>query len=156
MSITVSDGNAQDVKELYITVTNENEPPEFQHDTYSISGDEGEVSVCYVSIFFEYIFMLQKTYPLLCIFQAGMMIGSPNYGVLDPEIDSTLSFSMNCPPFSIHPSTGYITLRQSFIYCHLYLATVYVFISKDCKKFNITIFNVEETIFRYFQCTIRC
>lgn len=60
MSVTVSDGNAQDVKELYINVTNENEPPEFQQDTYSISGDEGEVSVCIVSIVFEYIFMLQN------------------------------------------------------------------------------------------------
>ena len=111
MSVTFSDGNAQDVRELYITVTNENEPPEFQQDTYSISGDEGEVSVCFVYIVFEYIFLLQKTYPLLCIFQAGMMIGSPNYGALDPDSDSTLSFSMNCPPFSIDPSTGYITLR---------------------------------------------
>ena len=56
MSVTVSDGNAKDVSELYINVTNENEPPEFQHDTYSISRDEGEVSVCYVSIVlsFEY------------------------------------------------------------------------------------------------------
>lgn len=40
-----------------------------------------------------------------------MMIGSPNYRALDPDSDSTLSFSMNCPPFSIDPSTGYITLR---------------------------------------------
>nr|XP_022298872.1 protein dachsous-like [Crassostrea virginica] len=87
MSVTVSDGNAQDVKELYINVTNENEPPEFQQDTYSISGDEGE---------------------------AEMMIGSPNYGALDPDSDSTLSFSMNCPPFSIDPSIGYITLSVPY------------------------------------------
>lgn len=87
-----------------------------------------------------------------------MMIGSPNYGALDPDSDSTLSFSMNCPPFSIDPSIGYITLRLSFKYLLvvLYLATLSSVSSKDCKKFNITIFNVEETIFRYFQCTVRC
>ena len=45
MSVTVSDGNAQDVKELNITVTNQNEPPEFQYEDYSISGNEGEVVV---------------------------------------------------------------------------------------------------------------
>ena len=56
MSVTVSDGNAQDVKELSITVTNQNEPPEFQYEDYSISGNEGEVVVfllhLHVHVFF--------------------------------------------------------------------------------------------------------
>ena len=55
MSVTVSDGNAQDVKELSITVTNQNEPPEFQYEDYSISGNEGEVVnlICCTMLFFK-------------------------------------------------------------------------------------------------------
>ena len=51
MSVTVSDGNAQDVKELIITVTNQNEPPEFQYEDYSISGNEGEVVVLLLHLY---------------------------------------------------------------------------------------------------------
>lgn len=43
MSVTVSDGTDQDIKELHIDVTDINEAPTFISDTFSVSGNEGEV-----------------------------------------------------------------------------------------------------------------
>lgn len=43
MSVTVSDGTDQDIKELHIDVTDINEAPTLISDTFSISGNEGEV-----------------------------------------------------------------------------------------------------------------
>lgn len=48
MSVTVSDGTGQDIKELHIDVTDINEAPTFIFNTFSISGNEGEV--CMLSL----------------------------------------------------------------------------------------------------------
>lgn len=48
MSVTVSDGTGQDIKELHIDVTDINEVPTFISNTFSISGNEGEV--CLLSL----------------------------------------------------------------------------------------------------------
>lgn len=48
MSVTVSDGTGQDIKELHIDVTDINEAPTFISNTFSISGNEGEV--CLLSL----------------------------------------------------------------------------------------------------------
>ena len=44
--------------------------------------------------------------------QAGTMLDVPiNYGVIDPDIGTVLSFSMDCPPFSVESNTGFVFLR---------------------------------------------
>lgn len=39
------------------------------------------------------------------------MLGSPDYGVTDPDANSVLSFSIDCSQLSIDPSTGSLSLK---------------------------------------------
>ena len=39
------------------------------------------------------------------------MLDVPNYRVSDPDIGTVLSFSMDCPPFSVESNTGFVFLR---------------------------------------------
>ncbi|XP_052692955.1 cadherin-23-like [Crassostrea angulata] len=87
MSVTVSDGTGQDIKELHIDVTDINEAPTFISNTFSISGNEGE---------------------------AGTILESPDFGVTDPDADSVLSFSIACSELSIDPNTGSLSLKSDY------------------------------------------
>lgn len=45
MQVTVSDGEMEDVGQLILEITDENEAPVFGRDSYNVYGNEGKV--CY-------------------------------------------------------------------------------------------------------------
>ncbi|XP_060585336.1 cadherin-23-like [Ruditapes philippinarum] len=79
--VTVSDPVTSDTKTLTIEVINENEEPSFSQTSYTISTSEGN---------------------------AGTVIGTPPFGITDPDTDDTKTLSNECGAY-----TGYFVMDSS-------------------------------------------
>ncbi|XP_069106958.1 serine-rich adhesin for platelets-like [Argopecten irradians] len=87
ITVTVSDGQATDVQSLYVIIENVNEAPGFSGTTYSLSVNEEQVR--------------------------GTSLGTPSYGVTDPESDP-VSYSIDCYQFMINSTSGEITFYATY------------------------------------------
>ncbi|XP_033726702.1 cadherin-23-like [Pecten maximus] len=87
ITVTVSDGQVSDSQSFYVIIQNVNETPAFSTTTYYLSANEEQVR--------------------------GTSLGTPSYGVTDPESDSVF-YSIDCYQFMINATTGEITFYATY------------------------------------------
>ncbi|XP_062573085.1 cadherin EGF LAG seven-pass G-type receptor 2-like [Saccostrea cucullata] len=83
----VSDGKDLASGTVTISITNQNEAPQFLLSTYTITGNEGS---------------------------AGSIIGTPAFTVSDPDAGATQTYSLNCPELTMNPTTKVVTLSTDY------------------------------------------
>lgn len=83
----VSDGKASASGTLTISITNQNEAPQFLLSTYTLTGNEGS---------------------------AGTTIGTPSFSVSDPDAGTTLTYTQSCPELTMNPTTKLVTLSTNY------------------------------------------
>nr|XP_022313980.1 protocadherin-like protein [Crassostrea virginica] len=87
MTAYVSDGSASASGTLTISITNQNEAPQFQVSTYTLTGNEGS---------------------------AGSTLGTPSFSVIDPDAGATLTYTLSCPELTMNPTTRVVTLSTNY------------------------------------------
>lgn len=129
--MTVSDPVVTDSGDITIDIINQNEAPAFSQASYSISADEGSVSVfrnVFVVVFslvFVYIKVFQSYFEYwydkkYCsnLLQAGTSLGIPAFGVTDPDIGDTSTLTLDCGAqtgnFLIDTSSGEISYQSDY------------------------------------------
>ncbi|KAK3098569.1 hypothetical protein FSP39_020759 [Pinctada imbricata] len=87
VTITVNDGQDSDTESLQISIIDVNEAPVFAFQQYTLTGNEG---------------------------QTGDVIGTPAYGVTDPDSGDTHTYSIDCTSLNIDSSSGQISLATDY------------------------------------------
>ncbi|OWF49309.1 Protocadherin-like wing polarity protein stan [Mizuhopecten yessoensis] len=87
VSISVTDGQATDTQSVSVAVVDINEAPAFSLTAYYVSGNEGV---------------------------SGTVLGDPLLSTTDPDPADVITYSINCPDFTIDPTSGVISFAIDY------------------------------------------